>query len=384
MHLLNDRDDKGFISIMAIWIIAFLAVISAEFLLSVRNEMKTLLEMKSSVQTYYVAEMGFNKAVKAIVDGELDNFYNSGNSNKDQNTDLSKTFVWRLNSEMPPVAVGDAFFKVTIGNESGRLNINEAGEKSLNVLFAGLGFNGNEIDIMRDSIIDWVDSDDFYRINGAESDYYKSLKKPYQCKNSKFSTKDEILLVRGMNRQAYYSRNIPGCFSVLEDSSLIEKKSDIQTYVTLENRETAEEGIQQFLTLSGKEKAKKKKEYDYDKININASTPATLLALPGMNEKIVSDVIEYRKKSDFISINEFASITGPEIFSGIKDYVHVIKNKFYDITVDAWMADGSGKQKIKWIVFIDSKDGSKNIKILEKIINPDIYAGLEYYDYNRR
>ena len=42
--------------------------------------MKTLLEMKSSVQTYYVAEMGFNKAVKAIVDGELDNFYNSGNS----------------------------------------------------------------------------------------------------------------------------------------------------------------------------------------------------------------------------------------------------------------------------------------------------------------
>lgn len=383
MYLLNDHDDQGFISIMAIWIIAFLAVISAEFLLSVRNEVKTLLEMKSSVQAYYVAEMGFNKAVKAIFDGELDNLYNSGNSNTDQNTDLSQVYVWRLNSEMPPVAVGDAFFKVFIGNESGRLNINEAGEKSLNVLFTGLGFKDTEVDIMRDSIIDWLDSDDFYKINGAESDYYKALKKPYLCKNGNFSTKDEILLVRGMNRQAFYSRNIPQSISIIEDTLMIKKKVESPSFMTVQSEET-NEGIQQFLTLSEREKEKKRKEYDYNKININAASPAVLLALPGMNEKIVSDIIEFRKKSDFINVEDIAKITGPEIFSGIKDYVHVLKNKFYEITVDAWMADGSGKQKIKWIVFIDNKDGNKKIKILEKNINPDIYAGLEYYDYNRR
>ncbi len=381
--MFDGHGDKGFISIMAIWIIAFLAVISAEFLLSVRNETKTLMEMKSSVQTYYLAEMGFSKAVKAIADGELDNFYDSSIIKVDQNSDSPQAYVWRLNSEMPPVAVGDAFFKVTIENESGRLNINEAGEKTLNILLAGLGFNGSEIDIMRDSIIDWVDSDDFYRINGAESDYYKSLKKPYLCKNSYLSTKNEILLVRGMNREIYYSRNIQGCISVLEDSLMIKKKTNSPSYMTLEAEETSE-GIQQFLTLSEREKEKKRKEYDYNKININAAPSAVLLALPGMNEKIVSEVIEYRKKSDFKSSEEFANITGPEIFAGIKEYVHVLKNKFYDITVDAWMADGSGKQRIKWTVFIDSKDDSKKIKILEKIINPDIYAGLEYYDYNRR
>lgn len=375
--------DRGFISVMAIWIIALLAIITAEFIISVKNEMKVVYDAKSSTQAYYAAEAGFNKALKAIYDGKLDSFYKANQVNSSKKT-TEPEMLWRLNSEMPPVQIGDAYCKIWIGNESGRVNVNEAGEKLIGFMFSILGFSQDKADIIRDSILDWRDKDDFFRINGAENNYYGSLKKPYLCKNRNFSTIDEILLVRGMTRNDYYTRFISDIISTTDDSIMVSKKSDIQTYLTLENAETEDGGIQQFLTIQEREKAAKRKEYDYDRININAASPSLLLDLPGMNEKIVSDIIEFRKNADFISPEELSAITGPEIFSVIKDYIHFNKNNFYEIIVDAWALDGSGRQRIKWTAYIENKGNKKKVKILEKIINPDIYAGLEYYDYSNR
>ena len=38
-------------------------------------------------------------------------------------------------------------------------------------------------DIIVDSILDWRDADDLYRLNGAENEYYESLTYPYGTKN---------------------------------------------------------------------------------------------------------------------------------------------------------------------------------------------------------
>lgn len=375
--------DNGFISLMAIWIIALMSVITAEFVLSVRNEVNTLNNEKSSTKAFYAAEAGGAAALKAIYDGALDEIYKGGEKVRPQDNDKAFTPVWRLNTEMAPVAYGDAYYRVKIGNESGRININEADNSLLSILSMGIGLPEGDVLVLKDSIQDWRDRDDFFRLNGAESEYYRSLSKPYSCKNNYFASVDELLLVRGMKRDLFYKHFLPEMLSVIEIYAVDIKRSDIQTYLTLENKET-DDGIQQFLTVSGREKAKKANDYDYNKININAASPSLLIALPRMNEKIVSDIIEFRKNADFTSPEELSAITGPEIFSFIKDYIHFNKNNFYEIIVDAWALDGSGRQRIKWTVYIENKGNKKKVKILEKIINPDIYSGLEYYDYNRR
>lgn len=378
-----NSDDRGFISIMAIWIIAFLAVITAEFSLSVRNEVKTLNEMKSSARSYYVAEAGFSMALKAIFDGELDSFYISDTSADSVAKNEDNRFAWRLNSPMPIMSMGDVYYRIWIDNESGRLNINETEDRLVKRIIAGLSQDPAKAIVISDSILDWADTDDLHRLNGAENEYYRSLKNPYLCKNRPFTSIDEVMLVRGMTREAYYTTGLGSILSVAGLYFSSDKKSDIQTYLTVEKGDV-KDTIQQFLTTAGQEKFKKKKEFDYEKININAASPSMLLVLTGYNQKAVSDIIDYRKKSDFSDISKFSEIVGPEVFSNIKDHVQVIKNKFYIITVEAWMADGSGKQVISWSVYVDNRQNSRKIKILEKNINPDIYAGLEYYDFDRR
>jgi general secretion pathway protein K len=72
-----------------------------------------------------------------------------------------------------------------------------------------LGVEGEARDIIVDSILDWRDADDFYRIHGAENDYYQSLKEPYRCKNGNFDSIEELLLVRGITPALFYGRKGP-------------------------------------------------------------------------------------------------------------------------------------------------------------------------------
>ncbi|MBU1631294.1 MAG: general secretion pathway protein GspK, partial [Candidatus Omnitrophica bacterium] len=66
------------------------------------------------------------------------------------------------------------------------------------------------------AIIDWLDAD--YEISellsitvgenkGAESDYYEDLPIPYPCKNASFDITQELMMVRGIEKENYYGQN---------------------------------------------------------------------------------------------------------------------------------------------------------------------------------
>ena len=54
-----------------------------------------------------------------------------------------------------------------------------------------------KIDIMSQSIIDWIDKDDEALTNGAENDYYSQ--KGYRSKNKNIESFQEIPLIKGFN-----------------------------------------------------------------------------------------------------------------------------------------------------------------------------------------
>jgi type II secretory pathway component PulK len=55
------------------------------------------------------------------------------------------------------------------------------------------------------SVLDWKDADNLTSKegSGAEDDYYTGLARPYHCKNLPFDSKEELLLVRGMDKETY-------------------------------------------------------------------------------------------------------------------------------------------------------------------------------------
>jgi type II secretory pathway component PulK len=58
-----------------------------------------------------------------------------------------------------------------------------------------------------DAIIDWRDADENQQPSGAENSYYQSLPKPYRCKNTPFTTVEELLLVKGMTPEILYGED---------------------------------------------------------------------------------------------------------------------------------------------------------------------------------
>jgi len=86
-------------------------------------------------------------------------------------------------------------------DECGKVNINTATRE---VLMALPGVT----DEIADATIDWRDSDSDPGPRGAESPYYESLPEhPYTCKNERFESVDELLLVRGMTSAILYGED---------------------------------------------------------------------------------------------------------------------------------------------------------------------------------
>ena len=60
-----------------------------------------------------------------------------------------------------------------------------------------MGLPGMTLEIS-EAIFDWIDEDTEQRDHGAENEHYQSLTPPYECKNGKLETLDELLLIRGV------------------------------------------------------------------------------------------------------------------------------------------------------------------------------------------
>ena len=126
------------------------------------------------------------------------------------------------------------------------------------------------------AIKDWLDYGDDDRItgiNGAESDYYRELDPPYACGNGPFTYLDELVLVKGITPEMFYS---------------VGELMQLSRYITVYGM------------------TEKEKRFTFEgKININtAELPVISALLPDGEEEFAARMIEYRTETadgDFIN-----------------------------------------------------------------------------------
>jgi general secretion pathway protein K len=112
--------------------------------------------------------------------------------------------AWATNEELyVNHELGDGIYNVKVSDEESKIPINTATANQLGRLFDLLGVDQFDRDVIVDSILDWIDSDDLHRLNGAESDYYESLSPPYHAKNAPMDRVEELLLVRGVTPELF-------------------------------------------------------------------------------------------------------------------------------------------------------------------------------------
>jgi len=352
-HAANDcgpgsAAERGVALLLVLWIITFLAVICAEFSWTMRNEVSTARNFRDGEQAYYTAEAGVNRAMielmrtagrprqaqQAPVDTGMDEL------EEPQYWEPGSRYRFELDGNPCEVVIEDEGNKIEINTLLIKAEKDPASLKAF--LKKNLQLEGEELDIVADSLIDWRDKDNNVTgVNGAENDYYKSLDPPVACRNGDIPVLEELLLVRGVDEALYYGASRP---EVREQKTKLtrEELNDIlagparpepEPVEEMDTDEAALRGLgmvdlffaanPDHLSMAGYQ------ERTSFKIDINTATQQQLLVLEGMNAATAQQIITLREE------RRFAAATDPRL-AGLRNY-EVWKNQ---ITVSGSKSQG--------------------------------------------
>jgi type II secretory pathway component PulK len=167
----------------------------------------------------------------------------NGSSNND-NTDPRRQMLFSLISvrDADDPAASSQPYRFGMVDEAGKINLNAllqidpTGNTATQMLMQLPNMTQDVVN----SILDWIDTDDNTRQDGAENDYYSSQSPPYQCKNGPLDSLEELLLVKGVTPQLLFGndRNRNGVLDPGEDDGTGQVDRGWLPYLTVYSRES--------------------------------------------------------------------------------------------------------------------------------------------------
>jgi len=252
---------------------------------------------------------------------------------------------WVTDGRGYPLTFDLGVCEVRVRGEAGKININLVSGMLLRKIITNLGVEGEAGDIVVDSLLDWRDPDDLYRLNGAENDYYQSLPEPYECKNGNLDSIEELLLVRGVTPELFYGKKgtWPG-EGEKEKGNRIGLKDIFSIYALGEQ------------------------------VDINSATLLVLRFALGIPSEIARGILQAREEKVFENQQDLLQRV-PELGPFLGEIGRFIlfqsTNPFYTIEAQAQSKNGKSVRGLKAIVKIDprEKEGYKIIQWLDAFIS---------------
>ena len=206
------RSSRGSILVITVWCLSVLAVFSVSLASSVKEKAAFAKIINTPDSLYSIAYSGIEQARGLI--------------REEEETPVYSTFLdrWVNNpSVFRQVSLGDGHFTVSrsvsvgegstgsaewfgLEDEEGKININTADAQTLTrVLKIAAKLDSDQAEELAFAMVDWRDQDSNYSHPeyGAEDKDYEGLKKPYFSKDAPYQALDELLLVKGINRDIF-------------------------------------------------------------------------------------------------------------------------------------------------------------------------------------
>ena len=175
---------RGVALILVVWVIALMSVLLGSFALIARTENLQARHLFDSTTARYAAEAGLERAIFEL-------------RRPDPMT------RWLGDGRPYEFQFDNALVRVELTDESGKIDLNTAGDDLLQGLFVSAGLPIDKAQQLSGAIQDWRDPDDTALPNGAEAPEYKSAGLSYVPRNSPFQTVSEVQQVLGMNYELY-------------------------------------------------------------------------------------------------------------------------------------------------------------------------------------
>ncbi len=188
---------RGTILIVTMWVVFALAAMVLIFAQSMQVEAIATANEVAITQAAAI-ERGVEQYILALIDQNADEVL-LFSEDEFRAMPMGEGYFWLVRPEYDDPSL--PLFGLV--DESSKLNLNTA---TLEML---LYFPAMTEDLAP-AIIDWRDEDSDISVGGAETEYYMTLPRPYECKNSLLETVEELFLIRGATKEIVYGQNVPG------------------------------------------------------------------------------------------------------------------------------------------------------------------------------
>jgi general secretion pathway protein K len=316
-------DPHGMALIIVLWVLTLLSVLALEFCFTMRTELNLTRNYKEKGQLYYYAQGGIHRGIAELIYRNDPALHQKRTAPRiEAPKDMEKE--WQVDGTPYAVPFQNGEAVVKMRSETGRISLNRAPDQLLRRIIKYFVEVGEQRDVIVDSILDWRDSDDFRRVNGAENDYYRSLPEPYDCKNADFDTVEELLLVRGITPELFHGKKAKG--EEGQESPVIGLKDIFSVFSTSAT------------------------------LDINSASIEALMVFFGMPYETAKKVVEAREERPFINLLNLVTKV-PEIGPFIQDMQPYMAfssaTPYYTITSLAKLKNGESKRGVECVVRID-------------------------------
>ena len=197
--------------------------------------------------------------------------------------------VWRPDGTIYVWPFGDGIVLISIQDEAGKVDLNNATDDLLEGLFVAVGVENEQAVELVHAIGDFRDEDDISRSAGAEDDDYRAAGYAWEAKDAPFETVAELEQVIGMTREIY-------------------------------------ERVAPFLTVNARRRGR---------IDPMTAPAEVLRAIPGADAGQIDSLLEARTQSDGGTAGNLPALTG------VKSYIGRSRGQVFTIRAEVLAESGA-------------------------------------------
>ena len=280
--IMRRSKNKGTVLIITIWITTILAGLAITLAWRIRTESLMVENQIAAAKAEY--------AINGVIEYVKANASSSSTSSDDyEQVELGDCYYWVIKPDLS----SEREVSYGLVEESSKINLNTATQE---VMLKLPGMT-NELAA---SIIDWRDENSEVTVGGAENEYYLLQPEKYECKNSDLETVEEVLLIKGGDRDVLFGtdRNVNGMLDDQYSENGIGSQENVfdagfVNYVTVysnENNVDANGGQREFARRGGNRDNIKQIFIDAGATESDADDAATTITNMNMNVNSVIDL----------------------------------------------------------------------------------------------
>jgi len=211
---------KGSILVVVLWLVTIMSMLAVSITAFSSGQIIFTRNLRNRAACYYLARAGIimgiaelerNQTLSPNFDALKDEWSNKAEifANRTlRSGTFSVTYEYASGLKVYNTMEGDKAITNTFYgmiDEDRKLNINaQTRPDYIKNLFQQVAvLQEDQAKALADCIMDWRDQDSIRRQYGAEAEHYENLPNSYKCKNNKFDTLEELILVKGMTPEIF-------------------------------------------------------------------------------------------------------------------------------------------------------------------------------------